>query len=101
MRCIGFQCHGSLEIGGACIVELCGSRLNPFPCLMALSVLLDLNSQGDDAKFFEFSKNAEDGPSRAGGFSKAFPEVPIEFRVCGKQESRLIILFGTRNSRGL
>ena len=54
-------------------------------------MLLGLKSQEDDAKFFGFSKKAEDGPSRVGGLSKTFPEVPIEFRVSGsKQESRLI-----------
>ena len=52
-------------------------------------VLPGPNSQEDDAKFREFSKRAEDGPSRAGRLSKTFPEVPTEFRVsCGNPESR-------------
>ena len=49
----------------------------------------------DDANLFGFSKKAEDGLSSAGGSSKTFPQVPIEFRVSrGKQESRLIIRLG-------
>ena len=48
------------------------------------------NSQEDDAKFSEFSKKAEDGPSRAGTLSKTLPEVPITIRVSsGNPESRL------------
>ena len=55
-------------------------------------MLPDLSPQKDATKFFDFSRNAGNGPSRAGGSSKTFPEVPIEICVlCGKQESRLII----------
>ena len=37
-----------------------------------------------------------------GGFSKSFPEVPMEFRVSyGKQESRLVTASRTRNAHGL
>ena len=68
---------------------------------MVLSVLPDLNSQGDDVKSLGISKNDGDGPSGAGGSSKTFLEVSIDFRVwCGKPESRLITS-GTRTSRGL
>ena len=49
---------------------------------MILPALPDPNPQEDDAKFFEFSKRAEDGPSRVGSRSKTFPEVPRIFRVC-------------------
>ena len=46
-------------------------------------------------KFREFSKRAEDGPSRAGSHSKTFPEVPTIFRVSsGNPESRLRISLG-------
>ena len=63
-------------------VELCGSRLNPSPSLMAIP--------------------GKDGEILSGaGCSKTFPEVPIEFRVqCGIPESRLNIPSGVRNSRG-
>ena len=62
---------------------------------MVLVVLPGLNPQRDDAKFLGFSKDAEDGPSRAGGTSEKFPEVPIEFCVfCGKPESWLSIPLG-------
>ena len=43
----------------------------------------------DDAKFLEFSKIAQDCPSRAGRPSETSPEVPMEFRVLGgNPESR-------------
>ena len=49
----------------------------------------------DDAKFFEFSKKAEDGPSQASRLSKTFPKVPIDFRVSSDNpESRLRIPLG-------
>ena len=55
---------------------------------MVLSVLPDPNPEEDDAKFFGFSKKAEDGPSQTGRLSKPFPEVPIVFRgSCGNPES--------------
>ena len=60
------------------------------PCSIIFPVLPDPNPQEDDAKFFAFSKKAEDGPSPAGRLSKTFPEIPMEFRVSsGKQESWL------------
>ena len=46
---------------GVGIVEPCGSRLTPSPCSIILPISLRLNPQEDDAIFFEFSKNAEDG----------------------------------------
>ena len=56
-----------------------------------LPVSSGLNPQEDDAKFFEFSKGAENGSPRAGRLSKKFPVVPNEFRLSsGQQESRLI-----------
>ena len=61
----------------------------------------DVNPQEDDARFRQFSKRAEDGPSRAGRLSKTFPEVPIEFRVSsGNPASRLGIPLGIRNLQG-
>ena len=48
---------------GVSFVELCGSRLTPSPCLMAIP--------GKNGEFF----------SGAGGFSKTHPEVPKEFGV--------------------
>ena len=41
-------------------------------------VLPDRNLQEDDAKFREFSKRAEDGPSRARRLSETFLEVLID-----------------------
>ena len=60
------------------------------------------NPQEDDAKFFEFSKKAEDGPSQAGRLSKPFPEVPIGI-PCIERQSRVAALHtsGTRNTQGL
>ena len=54
----------------------------------------------DDAKLREFSKRAEDGPSRAGRLSKTYPEVPTVFRSCGSPESRqgIVLGFGTVRS---
>ena len=64
---------------------------NPL-CSAILLVSLGFDLQEDDAKFFEFSKSADDGSPPAGRPSKTFPEVPNEFRVSScKQESRLII----------
>ena len=48
------------------IVELCGSRLTPLPCFKILPVLPNLNPK----KMMSNSLEAEDGPSRAGRFSK-------------------------------
>ena len=71
------------------IDELRGSRLTTFPCS---KVFPDPNPQEDDAKFFGFSKNAEDGRSQSGRPSKTFPEEPNEFRAsCGNPESQLTI----------
>ena len=76
----------------SCIVESCGSCLTPSLCSGILLVSIGVNLQEDDAKFFEFSKNAEDGSLQAGRPSKTCPDVPNESRVLGcKQESRLII----------
>ena len=61
-----------------------------------------LNPREYDAKFFEFSKRAEDGPSGAGSRSKTFPEVPIIFRVsCGNPESRQGMVLGLGKIEGL
>ena len=51
-------------------------------------------------KVFEFTKRAEGGPSRAGGLSKTFPEVPIHFCVSrGNQGIATRQGCGTQNSR--
>ena len=53
------------------------------------------NLQEDDAKFFEFSKSAEDGYLEQVDLHKTCPDVPNEVRVAGcKQESQLSILIG-------
>ena len=53
------------------------------------------NSQEDDVQFREFSKRAEEGPSRASGLPKTFPEVPMVLRASGgSPESRLRISLG-------
>ena len=49
-----------------------------------LPVSISLNLQEDDAKFFEFSKSADDGSPREGRPSKTCPDVPNEFRVSSK-----------------
>ena len=84
---------------GVGIVELCGSRIPPLPgsilvpvvaCRRLFSEVARPNPKEDDVKFLEFSKIAEDHPSRAGRLSKTFPEVPVIFRVPrGTPESRL------------
>ena len=61
-----FQIPGSLAKRGVGISESSASRLTP----VMFPVLRCLNPQEDDAKFFGFTKNAEDGPSRASRFSK-------------------------------
>ena len=64
-------------------------------------VLPDPNPQEDDAKFFAFSKKAEDGPSRASKLSKTFPGTPKGFRVSsGNPESRLSIALGLGIPKG-
>ena len=86
---------------GVGIVELCGSRLNPSPCLMVFQVLPGLKSKEDDVKFLGFAKNDGDRRSGASRSSKMFPQVPIEFRVSsGKQDSWLIIPLGLRTLEG-
>ena len=75
--------------------ELCGSRLTPLPCSKIFPVLPCPNPQEIYPKFFEFSKKAEDGPSRASWLSKAIPGVPTVFRVSScNPESRLRISTG-------
>ena len=65
------------------------------------TVFLDPNPQEDDAKFFEFSKRAEGGPSRASRLSTTFLEVPMEFRVSSSNpESRLSIPLGLETVKG-
>ena len=62
---------------------------------MVLSVLPDLNSQGDDVKFLGILKNDGDGHSAAGGPSKTCSDGHNEFRVSGdKQERRPMIPLG-------
>ena len=86
---------------GVCIDDLCGSRLTPLPCSIIFPVLPGANPQEDDAKYCEFSKRTEDGPSRSGRLLKKFPEVPIVFRVsCGSPESRLGIPLGLEIVKG-
>ena len=56
---------GTLAKRGVGSVEPCGSRLTPSPCSIILPVSLCLNPQEDDAKFLDFTKEPEDGPSQA------------------------------------
>ena len=46
-----------------------------------LPVSIGFNLPEDDAKFFDISKNADDGSTRAGRPAKACPDVPDEFRA--------------------
>ena len=64
------------ETRGVGIEELCGSRLHS-----SSTELPDVNPQEDDAKFREFPKRAEDGPSRAGGLSKKLV-LMVDYEVC-------------------
>ena len=84
----GFHVPSLFAKQGVGIAESCGSRLTPSPCSIMYPVLLCLNPKEDDAKFFEFSKKAEDGPSRASGFPKTLPEVPVEFRASAASTNR-------------
>ena len=64
--------------------------VTPLPSSIIFPAVACPKPQGDDAKFRERSKRAEDGPSRAGRLSKTFPEVPMVSRVSsGNPESRL------------
>ena len=85
----------SLTCGVQGCDALVGSCLTSLPCFIIFAAAACPNPQEDDAKFREFSKRAEDGPSRAGRLTKTCPVVPNEFRVAGcKQDSRLIIPLG-------
>ena len=69
--------------------------ISSHPSSILFPVLPGPNPQEDDAKFFEFSKRAEDGPSQAGKLSKTFPVVLNEFRVSGgNPDSRQGIVLG-------
>ena len=79
VRCIEFQGSRCLENRGVGIVELCGSRLNPCPCLMAIP-----SNDGDILDFQErFLKYTSS------------PCMVRQPRIAAKHGS------GTRNSRGL
>ena len=57
---------------------------------MSFPVVSGLNPQEDDARFHEYSKTGDDGPSRAGRLSKTFCGVSITLRVVGgNAESQL------------
>ena len=82
-----------LRISSSCTISMI--FLNASLCSAILLASIGFNLQEDDAKFFEFSKSADDGSPRAGRPSKTCPDVPNEFRVTGcKQKSRLIIPLG-------
>ena len=93
--------HALLKTFGWCCRKLGCSCLTLLPsCSIIFPVVPHPNPQEDDAKFSEFSKRAEDGPSRAGRLSKTIPEVPTVFRVSsGNPESRLGILWDSEYSR--
>ena len=77
------------------MTNFCVSRLISLSGLFVFPSVSGLNSSEEDAKFIEFTKIAEGGPSRAGSRSKTFPEVPTIFRVsCRNPESRLRISLG-------
>ena len=84
-----------LDLNVGLVLTNSAALVSPSPCSQIFLVLPGPNPQEDVAKFHEFSKRAEGGPSRAGRLSKTFPEVPIEFRVSsGNPESRLSIPVG-------
>ena len=70
--------------------------------LFLFPVVPDPNPQEDDAKFPEFSKGAEDGPSRADRLSRTFPAV-LHGITCIERQSRIAATnsSGTRNNQGL
>ena len=87
-------------IGNVVVYILSTVKLRVLTCSMIFPAVPDPNPQEDDAKFREFSKRAEDGPSRASWLSKTFPELPMVLRVSsGNPESRLSI--PTQNRQGL
>ena len=57
-------------------IDFCGSGFPSLSGTVMFPAVSLLNPQGDGAKFLDFSKRAEDGPSRADGLSKTFPEEP-------------------------
>ena len=59
--------------GGGGIERTLWVSSHTLPCSI---VFLDPNPQEDDAKFLEFSKRAEGGPSRAGRLQKRFLRYP-------------------------
>ena len=72
--------------------KFCGSQIAALSFLNVFSVYSGLNPQEEMPDFLEFSTIAENDPSRAGGLSITFPELPTVPRaVGGKPESRLSI----------
>ena len=71
-------------------------------CSAIFPVSIGFNLQEDDDKFFEFSKNGDNGSPQSGRYlKKTCLDTPSEFRVSGcKQESRLIIPLGLGMVRG-
>ena len=62
-----------------------------------ISVLPDPHPQEDDAKFFEFSKRAEDGPPQAGTLSyHQFPGAPQNLRLAMNLSHLMILAAGYR-----
>ena len=75
----GFRVSRPKEKRGVGTAELCRSRITPLQCSIIFPVVVCHHQREDDAKFLEFSKIAEDGPSRASRLSQTFPEVHTTF----------------------
>ena len=84
---------------GTGIDEFFGSRLISFSSLFAFPSVSGPNFREEVAKFLELLKRAEVRPSRAGGRSKTFPEVPTII-PCIVRQSRIAAKHGreTRNT---
>ena len=67
---VWFNNPASLWRRGTGIDDSCGCHLISLPGTIVLPALSGLYPREDDAKFLEFSKRAEDGPSRASRLSK-------------------------------
>ena len=104
--------HAIVRIGlkrGTGIHGFCGSRLISLSGTIVSRVISGLNPREDDAKFPEFSKRAEGGPSRASRLSKTFPRLGdsewsrVErergtLQSCSLSQDREILLHLTINS---
>ena len=79
------------------------SSLTPPPCSMKFPVVPGPNPQEGDAKVCEFSKTAQDSPSRASGVSKKKKTSSTHIVPCVERQPRIVaeLSCGNRNFRWL